>query len=205
MAVEIAALIAAARGVSELLEQSKPLVAGIRDGFGGGNKAAKEELTKKLDALQQNLRAAAELARMGEAYTRTQDEIRDLAWDCERAKAFLAENIDDCSDRNSPKYDSCWRVLDSIFESVGKKRDPVRRALDDRAQWYDREDKAQIEQRLTDFALLYERTAESVRHRAAMDVRDRIATMIGQLDEVSGRLDDTMYDKILDSLQKLGQ
>lgn len=205
MAVEIAALIAAARGVSELLEQSKPLVAGIRDGFGGGNKAAKEALTKKLDALQQNLRAAGELARMGEAYTRTQEEIRDLLWDCERAKAFLAENIEDCTDRNSPKYESCWRLLNSIFESIGKKRDPVRRALDDRARWYDQADKAQIEQRLTDFALAYASILESVRHRAAMDVRDRLATMIGYLEEVSGRLDDTMYDKILDALQTLGQ
>jgi hypothetical protein len=205
MAVEIAALVAAARGVSELLEQSRPLVESIRDGWGGGNKAAKEELAKKLDQLQQNLRAAAELARMGEEYTRMHEEIRSLLWDCERAKAFLGENMSDCGDRSSPKYDSCWRVLDSIFESVGKKRDPVRRALDDRAQWYDREDKAQIEQRLTDFALMYERAAESVRMRAAVDARDRIATMIGYLDDVSGRLDDTMYDKILDALQKLGQ
>lgn len=205
MAVEIAALIAAARGVSELLEQSKPLVAAIKDGFGGGNKAAKEELAKKLDELQTNLRAAGELARMGEAYTRTQDEIRNLLWDCERAKAFLAENIDDCNNRESPKYESCWRLLDSIFDSIDKKRDPVRRALDDRARFYDAQDKAQIEQRLTDFALAYASIQESVRHRAAMDVRDRLATMIGHLDDVSDRLDNTMYDKILDSLQKLGQ
>lgn len=205
MAVEIAALIAAARGVSELLEQSKPLVAAIKDGFGGGNKAAKEELAKKLDELQTNLRAAGELARMGEAYTRTQDEIRNLLWDCERAKAFLAENIDDCNNRESPKYESCWRLLDSIFESIDKKRDPIRRTLDDRSRFYDAQDKAQIEQRLTDFALAYASIQESVRHRAAMDVRDRLATMIGYLDDVSDKLDDTMYDKILDSLQKLGQ
>lgn len=205
MAVEIAALIAAARGVSELLEQSKPLVAAIKDGFGGGNKAAKEELAKKLDELQTNLRAAGELARMGEAYTRTQDEIRNLLWDCERAKAFLAENIDDCNNRESPKYESCWRLLDSIFESIDKKRDPIRRTLDDRSLFYDAQDKAQIEQRLTDFALAYASIQESVRHRAAMDVRDRLATMIGYLDDVSDKLDDTMYDKILDSLQKLGQ
>jgi hypothetical protein len=205
MAVEIAALIAAARGVSELLEQSKPLVAAIKDGFGGGNKAAKEELAKKLDELQTNLRAAGELARMGEAYTRTQDEIRSLLWDCERAKAFLAENMDDCNNRESPKYESCWRLLDSIFDSIDKKRDPIRRALDDRSRFYDAQDKAQIEQRLTDFALAYASIQESVRHRAAMDVRDRLATMIGHLDDVSDKLDDTMYDKILDSLQKLGQ
>ena len=100
-------------------EVAKPLVDRILSGFRAQNDEVRKELAQQLEQLEGSIRAVGDLAYVGEEYGRMHEEVRGLLWDCERARAFLVENRDDCVTRANPGYEPCWRILDTIFDSLG--------------------------------------------------------------------------------------
>src|SRR5918996_1598092 len=74
MAIEIAALLGAARVAAGLVQDVHGLVGNIRSGMLAKNDDAKRQLDEKLVALQQSLRDAARLAEFGEEYAGVQQD-----------------------------------------------------------------------------------------------------------------------------------
>lgn len=210
MAVEVAAgitaLFGAAKAVNSALKEGKELVKEINSGmFGrGANEQAKQKLTLKLGELEQNLSLVGDLARLGEQQARLNQEVHRLLWDCERARAFMTENFADASDRERPGYESAWRIMDTIFDSIEKRDDLIASVQADSARWFDDVDRQGVVDRVTDYTEAKNRASESVQNRAAITAQARIDAMCTALDKVTGTLNRTMYDKIFDSLQTLG-
>lgn len=204
MAAEITVLLGAAKAVNEVLEQAKPLVARIQSGFRARNDEVQRQLTEQLKQLEQYIHAAGELAHLGEQQARLAQDVRELLWECERAKTVLGEKFDDCNDRDRAGYETCWRKIDTIFESVAKKGDLIDAVQADGLRWFDEVDRAQVLQRVNDYTQAQSGAAEAVAMRAAMAAQQRIDAMCRHLDQVSAALSRSMYDKIFHSLQRLG-
>jgi hypothetical protein len=190
--------------VNEILDQAKPLVANIRSGFRAQNEEVQKQLSEQLKQLEQYIHAAGELAHLGEQQARLGQDVRELLWDCERAKTVLNENLDDCNDRSRPGYETCWRKIDTIFESIAKEGDLIDAVQADGLRWFDDVDRVQVMQRVNDYTQAQSGAAEAVSMRAAMAAQQRIDSMCRHLDQVSAALSRTMYDKIFHSLQTLG-
>lgn len=204
MAVEIVALLGAARAATEVLKESRQLVQEIRaSGVFRKNDEARKELQAKLDVLAQNLRDVGKLAQYGEDYTRRHEEILELLWDCERARAFLKENEAACNDGSHPDYVGAWRVLETIRESMDKRRDPALESLDAQASWYSERERAQMEERRQNLVRAFERASEAIRVKAGSDARHQLDALIEQLEHVENALNRTLYDGIFQSLQEL--
>lgn len=204
MAAEITVLLGAAKAVNEILEQAKPLVAKIRSGFRAQNEEVQKELSEHLRQLEQYIHAAGELAHLGEQQARLAQDVRELLWDCERAKTVLNENFGACNDRDQSGYETCWRKIYTIFESIAKEGDLIDAVQSDGLRWFDEVDRAQVMQRVNDFTQAQSAATEAVNMRAAMAAQQRIEAMCRHLDQVSAALSRSMYDKIFHSLQTLG-
>jgi hypothetical protein len=205
MAVEtIAALVTAATRVPKLLEVSADAIGKIRSGWRVENDEAKRELEGALAELRANLNAAGKLAEIGEEYTRVHEEVLELLWDCERARTFLDGNPDHFAPR-SPSYAGNWKVIDVIFDSIAKKRDPVRRELTRRSHWYDQQDQSQVPEALNRFEGAYNRAHASVEGKRASAAERELGVMITELEQVEQLLRETMYGKIFPSLRTLAR
>ena len=203
MPVELAAAIAAVEGVSSLVKASSELVARIGEGFFRRENGAKRELQEKLAELEESLDHGSDLARVAGAYLRVHEKVATLLHLCKRTDAVLRATVDDLEDDRSPAYDAAWRVMQTLFESIGDNRDVPRSVLLDRAEWYDVQDKAQIELRLNDFSFAYAAAADSVRSKLVRDARRDLETMVRSLEDVETLLRTTVYDKILRALEAL--
>jgi chromosome segregation ATPase len=201
MAVEIAALLGAARVAAGLVKDVHGLVGNIRSGMLAKNDDAKRQLDEKLTALQQSLRDAARLAEFGEEYAGVQQEVVELLWDCERVRASLRENLDATSDAADNRYDSAWQMV----ESVERRQEPLFRALDDRIAWLNDKDMGQIQQRLHDAARAVEGAAQAVRSKAAADADMHLRRIVDELRRVQSSLNDTLRKGIFGSLEELAR
>jgi len=204
MVLDLATLISAVGMINSLLKESLPLIQTIRSGMLARNDEAKQQLATKLNQLQQNIQHAGELARVAEEYSRTLENVLELLWLCRRAERFLNDNLDDCRKRNSGNYAGNWKVLEAIFETINSNSDTLRKVVMDRAKWYDEKDKAQIELLYGKFQSAYDRASTDVRNKVADELLYELRSMTGLLQEVETLLRDTVYDKILRTLQKLG-
>src|SRR6266508_1864761 len=115
MAVEIAALLGAARVAAGLVQDVHGLVGNIRSGMLAKNDDAKRLLDEKLTELQQSLRDAARLAEFGEEYAGVQQEVVELLWDCERVRGSLRENREAASNDEHPRYAAAWETVAQLF------------------------------------------------------------------------------------------
>jgi hypothetical protein len=204
MAVEIVALLGAARAATEVLKESRQLVQDIRSsGVFRKNDEARQELQAKLDELAQNLRDVGKLAQYGEDYTRRHEEILELLWDSERARAFLKQNELACNDAGHPDYVGAWQVLEAIRESMDKRRDPALESLDAQASWYSERERAQMDERRENLVRAFERASQAIRVKAGSDARHQLDALIEQLEHVENALNRTLYDDIFQSLQEL--
>jgi hypothetical protein len=211
MAIEVAAgitaLLGAAEAVNKVVKEAKPAIQKISSGMFGraANEEAKAELDAAFTELEGHLRRVGELARLGEQQARLNQDVHRLLWDCERARAFMTENFDDASDRKRPGYESAWRIMDTIFDSIEKRDDLIASVQADSARWFDAADRQGVVDRVTDYAEAKNRASESVQNRAAITAQARIDAMCAALDKVTGALNRTMYDKVFHDLQLLGK
>jgi hypothetical protein len=201
--VEIAAAIAAVKAVSATVEASAELVGKIRSGWRDDNDKVRAELEAALEDLDGRLQSAGELAWVAAAYSRTRESIVGLLGSCKRAERFIRDNMDDLTDASSPQYEANWRLLDMMFEGIGEASEVPRKAVLDRAEWYDERDKDQIDLRLNDVVRAYTEAAKSVRTKAARDAQGELGDMIRPLEDVDTMLRDTLYDEVLRTLQQL--
>lgn len=205
MVVELSTLLAAVGAVSSCIKEAVPIVQTIRSGVMARNKEAQEKLTKSLKELQQNLQHAGELAQRTEEYLRTHENILELQWLCRRAEGFLKDNLDDCRSRNSANYTGNWNVLDTMFQTIDTNREASRKVVMNRAEWYDERDKDQIEILLQQFTSAYDKAAAHVKHQVASDLLHELHSMTSALQDAETLLRNTIYNRILRTLQKLGQ
>src|SRR5215211_2662864 len=205
MAVEIAALLGAARVAAGLVQDVHGLVGNIRSGMLAKNDEAKRQLDEKLVALEQSLRDAARLAEFGEEYAGVQQDVLDLLWDTERVRGSLRENREATSDSSHPGYSGAWETVGQLFESVERRQGPLFLALDDRIAWLNEKDKAQIQQRLNDGALAVQGAAQAVRSKASADADMHLRRIIDELRRVQSSLNDTLRKGIFGSLGELAR
>jgi hypothetical protein len=206
VAAEVAILLSAAKAANELLKEAKPLVESISSNWRGraANENAKRELQQKITDLGLRLREVGGLAERGDEYTRLHEEILELQWDCERALTFLTGSFPAASDSGNHAYHNAWDVLDTIFDSVAKRIDPVRRVREDTDSWYDEADSIRLRQHLMRWSDAYQQAVASVRAKAASNTRHELEEMVSELRDVEGLLRDTLYGKIFASLRLLG-
>jgi hypothetical protein len=178
-------------------------VESIRSGPLSGNAKTKQELEAKLSELAQSLQHAGSLAWVAAAYSRTNENVLDLLHRCQRADRFLRDNMDKLADGQNHGYQSAWQLMDNLFESISESRDVPRTAMLDRSRWYDEDDRAKIDLRLRDFSIAYERANQAVSVKAARDARRELQGMIEPLADVETLLEDTIYEKVLRTLQQL--
>lgn len=205
MAVEIAALLGAAKVAAGLVQDVHGLVGNIRSGMLAKNDEAKRLLDEKLVALQQSLRDAARLAQFGEEYAGVQQEVVELLWDCERVRGSLRENREATSNSDDPRNAAAWETVAQLFESVEHQQEPLFRALDDRIAWIDDKDRAQIQQRLQSAALAMEGAAQAVRSKASADADMHLRRIVDELRRVQSSLNDTLRKGIFGSLEELAR
>ena len=204
MALELNVLISAVGAISSLVKDTVVSVQAIRSGWMAKNDEAKEQLAESLKQLQESLQHAGELSLAAESYFQTYENIVELLSLSRRAERFLKDNMDELRDRRNPNYEGDWRVLEAMFETIDSRRDAPQKVVLDRAQWYDKDDKAQIELLLQQFTASYERASTHLRHKVADDLAYELQGTNRSLQDSYTLLRNTLYDKILRTLQKLG-
>jgi hypothetical protein len=205
MAVEIVALLGAAKAAAGFVKDARDIVERISASRFANNSDAKRELEAKIAQIEQSLRDAARLAEFGEEYAGVQQDVVELLWDCERARGSLRENQQAVSDSSHPQYSGAWETIRQLFESVERRQEPLFRALDDRIAWLDARDKAQIQQRLTDAALAAQGAAQAVRSKASDDADTHLRRVVEELRRVQSSLSDTLRKGIFGSLEELAR
>jgi hypothetical protein len=205
MAVEIAAVLGAARVAAGLVKEAHGLVGDIRSGMLAKNDDAKQKLEEALTGLQQSLRDAGRLAEFGEEYAGVQQDVVELLWDCERVRASLRENREAVSDSGNPRYSGAWEIVAQLFDSVERRQEPLFRALDDRIAWLNDRDRGQIQQRLNDAAMAAQGAAQAVRSKASDDADLHLRRIVEELRRVQSSLNDTLRKGIFGSLEELAR
>jgi hypothetical protein len=205
MAVEVVALLSAAKGAAELAHNVYDLVAKVRSGRFTNNDEAKRELEEAIASLQQHLRDAGKLAEFGREYAGQQEDVADLLWEAERVRASLRENREAAADSSHPRYADVWQTIDQLFESVKQRQGPLWLALDDRINWLNETDKAQIRQRMQDGALAIEGAAQAIRLKASSDADVHLRRIVEELRRVLTSLNQTLRSGIFGSLQELSR
>jgi hypothetical protein len=205
MAVELAAVLGAARVAAGLVKEAHGLVGDIRSGMLAKNDDAKRKLEEALTGLQQSLRDAGRLAEFGEEYAGVQQDVVELLWDCERVRASLRENREAVSDSGNPRYSGAWEIVAQLFDSVERRQEPLFRALDDRIAWLNDRDRGQIQQRLNDAAMAAQGAAQAVRSKASDDADLHLRRIVEELRRVQSSLNDTLRKGIFGSLEELAR
>lgn len=205
MAVEVAALLGAARVAAGLAHDVHDLVGKIRSGRFTNNDEAKRELEETIGALQRSLGEAGQLARYGEEYTGLQQEVVELLWECERLRASLRDNDKAISQASDPGYGPAWEGIAQRFDSVELRQGPLFRALDNRIELLNDKDLGQIQDRLNDAALASQGAAQAVRSKASADAEMHVRRMIEELRRVQTSLNDSLLKGIFGSLKELSR
>jgi hypothetical protein len=204
VAVEVAGLLAAGRTAIGLMGEAQKLVTGLRQsGFLGRSTEGKQELQQALERLRASLRDVGQLATLAQGYSTFQVEVLALLSACQTVRRFTRDNRDLLLDPRQAGYQTSWRICELMFEQVSARREPIFRVLDDRTRWFTDQDRAQIEQRLNDFALQYERAAKSVEMHT-MRAESELEAMVEGLNRVEATLD-VAHDAVFDAIRELQQ
>jgi hypothetical protein len=205
VAVEVVALLGAAKAAAEVAQSVHGLVSQIRSGRFTNNDEAKRELEAAIAKLQGNLRDAGKLAEFGREYAGQQEDVADLLWEAERLRASLRDNREAAADSNHPRYADVWATIDQLFESVQQRQGPLWLALDDRIGWLNETDRAQIRQRMQDSALAMEGAAQAIRLKASSDTEMHLRRIVEELRRVLTLLNETLRRGIFGDLQELSR
>jgi hypothetical protein len=202
MPLEIAGLVFAVEKVTGLVAASAGLVKEIRArGLFTNNEKAKEELGKKLAELQANLEAAGKLSEAAEAYSRTRENVLELLWLCRRAQRFVDDYLEQKpADNEDPMF---WRVLEEIFQFIESSRETPLKVMFSRADWFDEQDKGQMETLLNQFNHGYTTAVTFLRVKRPSELSQELRVMTARLQEADSLLQGTLYDKILRGLKKI--
>lgn len=201
--VPILEAIAAVKAAGALAREVSDAVKSLRSGLMARNDEAKAKLEAQIGELRESLHHAGQIAHLAAEYTRAHAKVRSLNELCARGQVFIRENMPSLVDRESNQYDVNWRTVEMIFDGIRSNRDVPHLAALDRQQWYDDQDRAQIDLRLDDFRLGYERSVGAVERKAARDAETELKGMTEALGQVDLMLDNTLYAKMFDALESL--
>jgi hypothetical protein len=203
MAVLIDDAIVAVKGAAVVARTIDTGVKALKLGWSQRSSKVKEELESDVAKLRESLQHAGRLATLASEYSRAYEKIRSLNELCNRANLFLRENMDALSHRNDVSYESDWRVLELIFDGIRDNQDVPDLAALDRANWYDDQDRAQMDLRLDDERRAYGKAADAVARKAARDAEREVKAMIDALSQVDLMLENSLYGKMFDALKAL--
>ena len=205
MAVEVAALITAAKAAAGLVQGVSEAVEKIRSGRFTNNDEAKRELQDKIVSLQASVHATGKLAEFGRGYAELQEKVASLLWEVERVRGSLRENREAAGDSAQPRYADVWETIDQLFESVRQGQGPLWLSLDDRIGWLDETDRAQIRQRMQDGAFAIESASTAIRLKASSDAEVHLRRIVEELRRVQTLLNETLRNGIFGQLQELSR
>jgi hypothetical protein len=203
MVMEVAALIAAIQGTTELLKQVGSVAQTIKSGLGSNNETAKREIDEKLAQLRENFGHVATLAAMAERYVRTHEDLTEILGTSLRAQRMIADDLDAFSDSKNARYAGNWRVLDSVFSEIDGARRPIQEAMNNRIQWFSDSDRNQVQPLLAEFEAGYAAASQAVRLHASSDARNGIDRMVRPLQTAETLVRETLFE-ILAALDAVG-
>ena len=203
IAVPILEAIAAIKAAGAIARAADEAVKALRTGVFARNDDLKKKLEAQLQELRNSLHHAGQIATLAAEYAQAHQKVRALTELCNRANLFLRDNMDSLCEHDDPNYLSDWRVLEMIFDGIRDNQDVPRLAALDRANWYDDQDRAQIDMRLEDERRAYDQAADAVARKAARDLERHVKAMIDSLAQVNLMLENTLYAKMFDALKAL--
>lgn len=202
MPLELAALLAAIQTSRAIVREGAVLVETIRS-FSRRNEKVRDELTAKLQSIEQQLASIGKVAEVAESYLKTYDNIGDLLSTSEELIQFVKDSGPDLGDSRNASYARDWERIASVYRRIGEDSDAPQKVMLDRAQWYDERDKIQIAGKLRDFSSAYDRAKGFVEGRKMEGVKSELEQMILPLNQAHTLLSSTLYEQILPSLQHL--
>lgn len=202
--LDLIALAAAVPQVAKGLAATVEKVREVKDGFGGKNAAAKEELNTKLTDLQTQLGNARKLATSAIEYSHTREDFAKLQALCTRIDSYLTENADECRNRAGAHFNSHWEFLRSMFGDLDVARGPSLDMIHNRAEYYDNRDRDQVEIYLGKFEEAFNEARANVKSQDANELLRQTGEMSDAMRHGDRVIRDTLYDTILSSLTGLG-
>lgn len=204
MAVEVSALLGAGKTAVAVMAEAQKLVADLsQSGLFRRATKGKDELQESLNHLRASLRDVGRLATLAQDYSTFQVEVLGLLGACQTVRRYARDNRAILLDPQHGEYQSAWRILELMYEQLAAKREPIFRVLDDRVRWFTEQDQAQIKQRLSDFALQYERAASSAEMHTARVEQD-LEAMVEGLTRVEATID-AAHEGVFEAIRQLQQ
>ena len=203
MVLEITALATAVKSTAELVKEAAALAQLIRSGLRVDNQEQKEQLQGYLSALQANLDQLGLLAVLAERYARLHEDVLALLREVERAQRSLLDDPEGFRSKSNPRYTTNWRVMEGQFLAIESGRGPVHEAVYNRINWFSERDRDQIEPHLSEFEASFRSGQQTVRFKAASDLRGGIDNMTRPLETAERLIRSTLYEEVFPALQSL--
>jgi hypothetical protein len=203
MPLPLMLLLDSIRTVKAIVQEGKDTIGSIRSGFGSKNDPVKEKLSASLKELERRLGNVGQLAEAAETYFQTDESIARLMALCQRTAQFVNENLAGAGDWRNSEYEHTWSVLELLFQDMDQGREFPRKVMLDRAEWYTDRDKTQIEGKLNEFTVAFERAQAYVNSKDATHLVGEIEAMTRPLKDADLALRSTAYDEILAALKGL--
>lgn len=202
--VGLGSLATAAAAVSGLVKAILPLVEDIRF-ITKKNVETKRKLATSLSELQENIKKAGNLAKVGENYTRNLVSLLKLQCLCERAIEFASDHHEELVDQRSSRYDQNWHHLRDVRGEISNGMEVPKKEIMSRVEWYGEKDPQQIPTKLQDVIRHYDRATKELENTTPdmTALLTDLKEMQHHLDLVTKGLEDTLYNEVLGNLQKL--
>jgi hypothetical protein len=202
----LAEVIGGIQAIGAIVTGAKQAIEKIQGGWGAKKKQtedAKKELQEKLAMLEAKLGNIGQIARAAEAYLRAHENLLALGAVCHQVEEFINTHGGSLGNVTSGRFKHDWQLLDQLYNEVEKNQQTARRVVMDREEWYDEQDKAQINGNLMESTMALERVSKDIRNRSADSLAMEVETMQRHIVNADTALQDTLYRKILDTLQRL--
>jgi hypothetical protein len=203
MVLEVTALAAAVKSTAELVKEAAGLAELIRSGLRVDNQEQKQQLQDHLTALQANLEQLGLLAVLAERYARLHEDVLALLREVERAHRSLLDDPEGFRTKSNPRYTTNWRVMEGQFLAIESGRGPVAEAVYNRINWFSERDRDQIEPHLSEFEAGFRSAQQTVRFKAASELRSSLDTMTRPLETAERLIRSTLYNEVFPALQSL--
>jgi hypothetical protein len=203
MSIELAAVVAGVGALSEIVDRSADLVTSIREGLGGGNKAAKQELESELESIRSSLVGIGVLAEAADAYLQALEEVRSLDVAALLLETYLDHNRQRLQNHLDATYDASWQSAEQLLDVVDRNRGLPLQVHLNRKKFFDAADDQMIGSMLNDVNSQFDVLDERMKVRKLDKVVDGVDELRKSIRKVDSLLHGTLKDRILPSLRQL--
>lgn len=197
LVVGVGALSEVVKGVGSVIDR-------IQSGRHADNEEARNALAGQVSELEASLKQVGELAGVAESYGRALEDVLELLWLSERAQQVVEEQIQDgVSGSGSPGQETGWAVFNDLWSRIDRGRDPVRKSTMGLSNWFDGNDAGQMTGIFKRFDQHYFSASAFARGKQSAPLADQLRAMVIELRDAVTLLRNTLYDRILRTLQTL--